>query len=74
MVATAVKFTSKASGPYLVSPEFSRNVSFSKNPMDALPTARTYTKSPNSTCQGSDRLRSVAGPPGKKNVPNPYIH
>lgn len=64
IVITAVKLTSKASGPYLSIPELSRKVSFSKHPKAAFPTAKIYTKIPNSTCQGRDSLLIIAEPPG----------
>ena len=64
IVITAVKLTSKASEPYFASPEFSRKVSFCKNPIAALPTANVNTVSPNTTCQGTDSLLSPILPPG----------
>lgn len=70
-VTMAVKFTRNASDPYLSRPELSRNVSFSRYPRAAVPTARMYTKMPNSTCQGSDSLLIAVVPPGKKKTRNP---
>lgn len=70
-VTMAVKLTRKASDPYLARPEFSRNVSFSRKPKAALPTAKIYTKAPKRTCHGSDSLLIPGVPPGKKNTTNP---
>lgn len=70
-VTMAVKFTRKASDPYLSRPVFSRNVSFSRYPKVAVATAKTYTKVPKSTCHGSDSLLIDGVPPGKKNTMNP---
>lgn len=61
---SAVKLTRKASAPYLESPEFSRKVSFSKNPNSAVATANTYTKSPNRTCHGRASARTDGAAPG----------
>lgn len=64
IVVRAVKLTRKASEPNLATPELSRNVSFSKNPSEALATAKTYTRSPNTTCHGIHSLLRVELPPG----------
>lgn len=70
-VTMAVKFTRKASDPYLSRPEFSRNVSFSRYPKVAVTTANTYTKVPKSTCHGSDSLLIAGVPPGMKKTTKP---
>lgn len=64
IVIKAVKLTSRASEPYFANPEFSRNVSFSRNPREAVPIAKIYTNSPINTCQGSDSRLMDEVPPG----------
>lgn len=73
-VTMAVKLTRKASEPYLASPEFSRNVSFSRKPRAAVPTAKMQISVPNTTCHGTDSLLRALDPPGQKKVKNPYSH
>lgn len=64
IVIIAVKLTSKASEPYFANPELSRNVSFSRNPSEAVPIAKIYINSPNKTCQGSVSRLMAGLPPG----------
>ncbi|KAK4384994.1 hypothetical protein Sango_2623400 [Sesamum angolense] len=71
IVDNILKLTRNASEPYFARPEFSRNVSFSRYPSVAVPTAKTYTKMPKSTCHGSDSLLIAVVPPGKKKTRKP---
>lgn len=74
IVIIAMKLTRNASDPNLSSPDFSKKVSFSRNPKTEFPTARTQTKTPKKMCHGSKSLLRVDDPPGKKQIIKLYSH